>query len=202
MIENNTELAEMISTRISHDLIGNIGALSSALELMNENNGEPDADAMNIIKTASQTLKARQTFFRIAFGLDTKNIKPEELKEICENYLSTVGSRSYPLTLSMNGVSAELVKVLCLSVMVCAEVCVRGGNIDIAVNKNNMVLQVNSEYDLSAPKIAVYQNILNDIRPQDNISQYVQLIYLRELLGGDVDMQIEATAKTMTLVIG
>ena len=202
MIENNTELAEMISTRISHDLIGNIGALSSALELMNENNGEPDADAMNIIKTASQTLKARQTFFRIAFGLDTKTVKPEELKEICENYLSTVGSRSYPLTLNMNGVSAELVKVLCLSVMIGAEVCIRGGNIDIAVNKNNMVLKVSSEYELSAPKVAVYQNILRDIRPQDNISQYVQLIYLRELLGGDVDMQIEATAKTMTLVIG
>ena len=202
MIENNTELAEMISTRISHDLIGNIGALSSALELMNENNGEPDADAMNIIKTASQTLKARQTFFRIAFGLDTKTVKPEELKEICENYLSTVGSRSYPLTLHLNGASAELVKVLCLSVMICAEVCVRGGNIDIAVNKNNMVLKVSSEYELSAPKVAVYQNILRDIRPQDNISQYVQLIYLRELLGGDVDMQIEATAKTMTLVIG
>lgn len=202
MIENNTELAEMISTRISHDLIGNIGALSSALELMNENNGEPDADAMNIIKTASQTLKARQTFFRIAFGLDTKNIKPEELKEICENYLSTVGSRSYPLTLKLGGVSAELVKFICLSVMICAEVCVRGGNIDIEVNKNNMVLQVTSEYDLSVPKTAVYQNILKNIRPQDNISQYVQLIYLRELLGTDVDMRIETTAKSMTLIIG
>lgn len=202
MIENTTELAEMISTRISHDLIGNIGALSSALELMKENNDELDDGTRSIIKTASQTLKARQTFFRIAFGLDTKNIEAEELKNICDNYLATVGSRMYPLVSEFSGAGPELAKFLCLSVMIGAEVCIRGGHIEIAVNKNNMTIKVSSEYDLSASKIAVYQNILQNIRPQDNISQYVQLIYLRELLGNNVAMQLTSTDKTMNLIIG
>lgn len=202
MIENNTELAEMISTRISHDLIGNIGALASALELMKENNDQLDDDTRSIIKTASQTLKARQTFFRIAFGLDTKNVDVAELKEICENYLLTVGSRMYPLTLEFSGISSGVAKFLCLSIMIGAEVCIRGGNIHIAVNKNNMTINVSSEHDLSASKIAVYQNILKNIRPQDNISQYVQLIYLRELLGTDVAMNMTSSEKTMKLVIG
>lgn len=202
MIKNNTELAEMISTRISHDLIGNIGALASALELMKENNDELDDGTRGILKTATHTLKARQTFFRIAFGLDTKNIQTDELKEICENYLSTVGSRLYPLTLEFSGVSSELAKYLCLSVMIGAEVCVRGGNIAVAVNQNNMTIKVSSQYDLSASKITVYQNILKNIRPQDNISQYVQLIYLRELVGTDVAMQLTSADKTMDLIIG
>lgn len=202
MINNNTELAEMISTRISHDLIGNIGALSSALELMKENNDELDEGTRSIINTATNTLKARQTFFRIAFGLDTKNIETEELKNICQDYLSTFGSRAYPLSLELLGVSSSLAKFVCLSVMIGAEVCIRGGNIKISVNQNNMTIGVKSEYNLSAPKIEVYKNILQDIRPQDNISQYVQLIYLRELLGQDVAMKINATDNSLELIIG
>ncbi len=202
MINNNTELAEMISTRISHDLIGNIGALSSALELMKENNDELDEGTRSIINTATNTLKARQTFFRIAFGLDTKNIETEELKNICQDYLSTFGSRAYPLSLELLGISSSLAKFVCLSVMIGAEVCIRGGNIKISVNQNNMTIGVKSEYNLSAPKIEVYKNILQDIRPQDNISQYVQLIYLRELLGQDVAMKINATDNSLELIIG
>ena len=202
MINNNTELAERISTRISHDLIGNIGALSSALELMKENNDELDEGTRSIINTATNTLKARQTFFRIAFGLDTKNIETEELKNICQDYLSTFGSRAYPLSLELLGISSSLAKFVCLSVMIGAEVCIRGGNIKISVNQNNMTIGVKSEYNLSAPKIEVYKNILQDIRPQDNISQYVQLIYLRELLGQDVAMKINATDNSLELIIG
>ncbi|MBQ8481580.1 MAG: hypothetical protein IJ532_03515 [Alphaproteobacteria bacterium] len=202
MINSNTELAEMISTRISHDLIGNIGALSSALELMKENNDELDEGTKGIITTAAHTLKARQTFFRIAFGLETKTIEAAELENICKDYLSTIGSRQYPLNLQLSGTTAALAKFLCLSVMIGAEVCIRGGNISISVNQNNMTVSAKSEYNLSAPKIEVYKNILQNIRPQDNISQYVQLIYLRELLGSDVAMKINYDDKYMELIIG
>lgn len=202
MIKNSTELAEIISTRISHDLIGNIGALSGALELMKESGNQLDDDTRGIITTATNTLKIRQTFFRIAFGLDTKNITTAELQKICEDYLSTVGSRLYPMTLKLNGISAELTKVFCLCVMIGAEICIRGGHIDISVNKSNLTISVTSEYDLSSSKISVYQNILQNIRPQDNISQYVQLIYLREILGHDVAMKMTTSAKSATLIIG
>lgn len=202
MIKNTTELAEIISTRISHDLIGNIGALSSAMELIKENNNELDEETFKIIQTAEQTLKARQKFFRITFGLDTKSLKSEELYDICQSYLSTVGSKPYPITLELTGISAELAKFLCLGVMIGAEVCIRGGNINIIVDKNNMIIRVKSDYNLSAGKITEYQNILNNIRPQDNVSQYVQLIYLRELLGKDVAMHLTSDDTSMELIVG
>ncbi len=202
MIKNTTELAEIISTRISHDLIGNIGALSSAIELIKENNNELDEETLKIIRTAEQTLKARQKFFRITFGLDTKSLKSEALYDICQSYLSTVGSKLYPITLELKGISAELAKFLCLGVMIGAEVCIRGGNINIVVDKNNMIIRVKSDYNLSSSKITEYQNILNNIRPQDNISQYVQLIYLRELLGKDVAMHLTSDDTSMELIVG
>lgn len=202
MIDYNTELAEMVCTRISHDLIGNIGALSSALELVKESGNVLDEDTTGILQTAADTLKARQSFFRIAFGLGTKNIELSQLQNICQDYLKTVGSRTTPLTLQLNGVSEELAKFVCLSVMTAAEVCIRGGNIGIAVNKNNMTITVSSEHNLSAPKIAVYQGILEGKLPADNVSQYVQLIYLRELLGSEVAMKLDADSNNMQLTIG
>jgi len=202
MIVSNTELAEMISTRISHDLIGNIGALSSALELLRESNNELDEGTLGILNTASSTLKARQTFFRIAFGLDTKSIDTQELNKICQDYLVTVGSRVSPLTLELNSPSSDLAKFFCLCVMIGAEVCVRGGNIAISVSKNNMTIDVKSDYPLSSPKIGVYKDILQNVLPQDNVSQYVQLIYLRELLGSEVPMNLSSEENHMQLVIG
>lgn len=202
MIENTTELAEIISTRISHDLIGNIGALSNAMELINEQDNCLDEETLKIIKTAAETLKARQKFFRMAFGLDTKNISLEELKEVCENYLLTLSSKMYPLQSEFRGASSELAKFLCLSVMIGAEVCIRGGNIKVAVDKNNMTISVKSDYNLSAAKIADYQNILQNMPTQENLSQYAPLVYLRELLGENVKMRISSGDTFMELVIG
>ena len=47
-----TELSELICTRISHDLIGSIGAVSSALELIEE-----DSNTANQIVADTRTNK-------------------------------------------------------------------------------------------------------------------------------------------------
>ena len=39
-ILSETELAELICTRISHDVIGNVGAVSNAVELLEEGDME------------------------------------------------------------------------------------------------------------------------------------------------------------------
>ena len=196
---SNTELAEMVCTRISHDLIGNIGALASTLELIGENQNVLESGDLSIISNATETLKARQKLFRVAFGLDTKDVS---LREICDEYLHTVGHKTTPISLEFSGVSAELSKIMCLCVMIAAEVCIKGGKINVIVNKENMLVDLQSEFKLSAQKIDAYRKILADEKPEENISQYVQLIYLRELLGKDVNIKLDATDNKMSLVIG
>ena len=39
---NETTLSEILTTRLSHDLIGNIGAVANAVELLNEGDEEED----------------------------------------------------------------------------------------------------------------------------------------------------------------
>ena len=202
MLYTPTELAEIVSTRIAHDMGGTIGALGSALELIAENNNVMDADTQKIITSAANTLKARQRFLRIAFGLNTNATGSDELKQVCEDYLATFGNPANPVNLKINAISPEIAKLVFLCVMTAADVCMRGGKISIEINKNNMTLNVASDYKLVAGKIAVYKDIINGNKPQEYISQYVQLIYLRELLGNDVPMQLNVSENEMTLIIG
>lgn len=202
MLYSHTELVEIVSTRIAHDIGGNIGALGSALELIAGNNNELDEDTLKIITAATATLKARQRFLRIAFGLNSKATDADELKSICNDYLKTLGNPATPIELKINSISPDIAKLVFLSIMSAADVCMRGGQISIDLNKDNMIINVKSDSKLIAGKIAVYRDIINGKKPEEYISQYIQFIFLREILGTDVPMKLTSSENEMTLIIG
>ncbi|MBO6282129.1 MAG: hypothetical protein J6N49_06335 [Alphaproteobacteria bacterium] len=202
MLYSHTELVEIVSTRIAHDIGGNIGALGSALELIAGNNNELDEDTLKIITAATSTLKARQRFLRIAFGLNSKATNADELKSICNDYLKTLGNPATPIELKINSISPDIAKLVFLSVMSAADVCMRGGQISIDLNKENMIINVKSNSKLIAAKIDVYRDIIDGKKPDEYISQYIQFIFLREILGVDVPMKLMSTENEMTLIIG
>lgn len=198
----NTELAELVCTRISHDLIGNIGAISSGLELVEECDNVLDDDTKNILTTGTNTLKARQKFFRIAFGIDSKKSDMSEVINICQDYLNTIAGKNTPIEVEVKNASPELAKLVCLCTMIGAEVFIKGGKISLEINKDNMIVHVASNYKLSANKLVVYQNILQNKKPEDNISQFIHLIYLQEFLGHNVPLYLDYTETEMKIVIG
>ena len=198
---SKTELAEIILTRTCHDLIGNIGTLQNVLEFIGPD-GVMDPETRGLLAAASDLLNARQKFFRVAFGITTIAHSTEELKELCERYVATVGTRNCPIVLNFQGISPQLSKMICLCVMTAADIFIKGGHIDIAVNKENITIRATTDYKFQETEIKGYQTVIADQKPSDNISQYAQLIYLRELLGTDVPMKLEATATEFSLVIG
>lgn len=58
-----SEISELVCTRISHDLIGNIGAVSNAVELLEEGDMDFMDDIRSILKVSSGVLTARLKFF-------------------------------------------------------------------------------------------------------------------------------------------
>jgi histidine phosphotransferase ChpT len=196
-----TQLAELVCTRISHDLIGNIGALSNMLEMLPEMDGKLESEDFKLMETAVQTLSARQQFFRLAFGCDTSAIDALKLRKICQDYLHTVGNRSFPLDFECNNMSTQMTKVLCLCLMIGAEVCLRGGHIKVNIGRK-VVMEVVSQNPLAAGKIKTYEQILAGVEPEENVAQFVQLMYLQALLGKDIPLALSADEKTMVLTIG
>ena len=67
MMQINLKMAQLLSSRLCHDLIGPVVAISGGLELMEEGM-EDTAPALELMaKSASQATR-RLAFFRIAFG--------------------------------------------------------------------------------------------------------------------------------------
>ncbi len=60
------QLADMISSRICHDLISPVGAISNGVELMSELNGP--SPEMELISQSAENAQAKLMFFRVAFG--------------------------------------------------------------------------------------------------------------------------------------
>lgn len=199
---STTELTELVCTRLSHDLIGSIGAISSSLELIEDENGQLDEDTKNILQTGADTLIARQKFFRIAFGTDTQKLPLPELEKLCNDYLKTIGSRANPIVLNLQRVSKELTKIVCICVMIAAELYIKGGEIVISASADNITVKAVSDFKLSASKISAYQKILNNENIEDNTSQFAQLYYLQALLGSDVPLRLSAAETEVELIIG
>ncbi len=202
MSRSPIELTELVCTRLSHDLIGSIGAVSGALELIEEENGQLDDDTKNILRTGTDTLKARQKFFRQAFGLDSKKMLIADTETLCREYLATVGSRANPISLELKGINSELSKIACLGVMIASEVYIKGGQITVSVDSNYVRIIAQSDYKLASGKLGAYQEIIKGKSNVENESQYVQLIYLKEMLGDNVPFTLNATETQMELIIG
>ena len=61
------DLAALVGSRICHDLISPIGAISNGVELLAMSDGAPSAE-MQLISDSVDNASARIRFFRIAFG--------------------------------------------------------------------------------------------------------------------------------------
>ncbi|MCI5112956.1 MAG: histidine phosphotransferase family protein [Marivita sp.] len=65
---DGASLAALIGSRICHDLISPIGAISNGLELVGMTSGMANGPEMSLIQQSCDHATARIRFFRIAFG--------------------------------------------------------------------------------------------------------------------------------------
>ena len=58
-MSTNIYISEIVATRLSHDLIGNIGAVANAVELLNEGDEDDREGIGNILSFGSKVLRRR-----------------------------------------------------------------------------------------------------------------------------------------------
>ena len=67
MVQVNLKVAQLLVSRLCHDLIGPVGAINAGLELMEEGM-EDNAPALELVAKSAGEATRRLTFFRVAFG--------------------------------------------------------------------------------------------------------------------------------------
>ena len=80
-------VAELMCSRLCHDLISPISAINNGIELMNENDEGIIDSSMELLGTSAKQALDRLSFYRVAFGLagGGTTINWNEIRDILEN---------------------------------------------------------------------------------------------------------------------
>ncbi len=184
-------ITELVCTRISHDLIGNIGAFANAVELLEDGDEDFMPEIQSMLKNSSFVLNARMKFFRMTFGLTNANLEhPEIVQKTCIDYIKTLNP-NHPVELKMNPIAnqAALNRALMLAVMVAADVIVKGGTVTIQADSKKITAYAQSNFPLSQTKIEGIKSVLNGELPE-GLPQYAPLFCLREM-GGTLELNTD-----------
>lgn len=128
---SQSQLHELIGSRICHDLISPLGAISNGLELIGLTGAQPGPE-MQLVTESVENANARIRFFRIAFGMASSEhlVAATEARAILDGY-SAGGRVTVHWTISAD--QSRILTKLAFLLVQCLETAMpRGGTIDVA----------------------------------------------------------------------
>ena len=129
-------LAELLTSRLCHDLVGPVGAVNNGMELLEDDGMGMADDAFKlVVKSATQTSDLLQ-FYRLAYGLAGSRIGPDltQVSGLCDKFLSHGKiALSWPAQPAPDELPEGAGKLLLNLVALAAECLPRGGEIAVRV---------------------------------------------------------------------
>lgn len=204
------ELAQLMCSRICHDLVGPVGAVNTAVELMAEEGGSGlDGDAMAVLERSVKDAGVRLTFFRRAFGMGGGAASTMPIAEVEELAGAMVPAGKVSFRMDVHAESGDVpadlpayvAKLALIMVMVGAEAMPRGGNLSlhVAAMADGMGLAVQGE----GPGAAVRDPIAGALDPTSGTEVNARNVHahLGVLLAGKLGTALEISSDTDTIAI-
>lgn len=129
-------IAQLLCSRVCHDLIGPVGAVNSGIELLGEE-ADLAGDALALVAQSGHQMAKRLAFFRVAFGLGG-GTGPRAIAEARDLAVSTFdGGRAgldWPpeaTACAEGGLAGDAVKLLLNLVLLGVDCLPRGGRVAV-----------------------------------------------------------------------
>lgn len=136
------KLAEMLCTRLCHDLTGPIGAVNNGAEFLSEEGFDMQNEAMQLVLSSAHEAVNRLQFYRQAYGRvnDHGEASLSEKRALAQAFFSTTKLKlDWPdnhADASGVSVSQKMSRLLLNLLIVLAGVLIRGGTIAVRVSEN------------------------------------------------------------------
>ncbi len=200
--ENPVAIAQLLASRICHDLISPISAVGNALELLDEG-GELCKDSMELLKIGAKLASAKLTFMRAAFGAGAVLPEIASLKDLRQIYLPFLNCGKITDEIQ-TGASAEFPRdragVFLNALLTVCESLPRGGKIVINANAESFTLTACDGRLIFPDDKQQYLTALN-VNPVKE-PRFAGLYLFRLLLaarGGDLFVTKDEEQNTLTL---
>lgn len=191
-----TDLASLISSRICHDLISPIGALNTAIEVLDDTESkEMHEDALKLIKLAASEASAKLSYLRIALGTNSTSkgvMKLDKLKLITENMFNTE-KFSFNWDVSEIKLEKSIARILLNILMLSIQSIPRGGKVTIKIEeKSDKLKLVTSANGIKSRLDKQTEDAFKGILPSEEIDGRVIQSFFTGVLIDDLNGRIEA----------
>ena len=142
MSERELKMAEMLCTRLCHDLTGPIGAVNNGAEFISEDGFGMQGEAVDLIVSSAFSAVSRLQFYRFAYGrvkgqgeasLDDKKQLVEDFFRGTNVKLDWPDQHGDAANIS---VSSRMVRLLFNMLIIVSAGLLKGGNISVRFNEN------------------------------------------------------------------
>lgn len=191
-------LSSLIGSRICHDLISPIGAITNGLELL-ALSGAASGPELDLISESVAQATARIKFFRLAFGV--ADASPQSTAEIAEVLSGLDAGGRIKITLDAQGaIARERVRALFLTVLCLERAMPFGG--EIAISRDGDTWTILGRSDRLQTTDAVWHHLIYGTAFDALSPATVQFGLLRDVasdLGADLRVTIRSNVVSIQL---
>jgi histidine phosphotransferase ChpT len=207
-IQIDLRVAELLASRLCHDLVSPVGAVNNGLELMAEDlDPEMLQDALALADKSAKQASSTVQFFRLAYGQAGRQVDmgPAELKRLAEGYLT---SQKAELAwdadaLVLNGPEGGG-KLLLNLIALAVETLQRGGTIRVEAAGDGQSVRVAGEGTNARLRDETRAAIANDADVAQLSPRAVQGYFSRlvaQRMGGDLRVREDGDAVTFEVAL-
>lgn len=200
-------LASQLCSRLCHDLLSPVGALSNGLELMaDEQDPEMRQRCMELLEQSARTSANKLKFFRLAFGAAGgfgERVDVAEPRAVIEALAADARRVELNWALAVDSLPKPAVKVLLNFAQMGLDALVRGGSLDIGAERRDGASEI--VVRASGPKVAFDESIgkaLEGELPVEGLSGRTAPAHMLALLAESCEGELQYHHSEDALVLG
>lgn len=193
-----TSLSALLCARICHDLISPVGALGTALEILDDpSNVDMHSDAMDLVRTSSRQASAKLKFLRLALGAggSAPGVIPTAEMISLSNDMFADSKPDLVWQIESDGIEKNHARIVMNLIMLAVQAAPRGGSVTISQTGDD---GANFALVSEGPKVRLDASVAKAIAgkvPEDGFDgRSIQPLYA-SLLAKDVGGAVAATAE-------
>ena len=146
MTDSSLELASLLCSRLCHDMLSPVGALSNGLELLaDEKDPEMRQHCFDLLEQSARISADKLKFFRLAFGAAGgfgDRVPVEEARGVIDALVANNGRITTNWALASDSLPKPAIKALLNLAMIGIEALVRGGTLDIGAEERDGAAEI------------------------------------------------------------